>query len=373
MTDAAPATTTPSPQLSLRAISKRFDGKPVLSDIDLDIHDGEFITLLGPSGCGKTTLLRMLAGFETPDTGTLCLDGQDIVALPPNQRPLNTVFQNYALFPHMTVFQNVAYGLRMENCPAAEIRTRVEQVLAMVQLQEFATRKPHQLSGGQQQRVAIARAVVKRPQVLLLDEPLSALDFKLRKTMQLELKRIQRELGITFVFVTHDQEEALSMSDRVVVLHQGRIEQVGTPREVYERPASLFVARFVGDANLLPGKIAQVADDGRVEVEVLGRRMLLRRPFFPPHPGQKVKILLRPEDMRLGTPGEHGFPGRVTERSYKGSTLDAVVRLDAGPEILASEFFDEDYPDFDHRHGEPVTVTWVPLWEWLLPDDEEPV
>src|SRR5690606_29947492 len=179
-------------------------------------------------------------------------------------------------------------GLRMERCPAADIRTRVEQMLAMVQLSDFAARKPHQLSGGQQQRVAIARAVIKRPRVLLLDEPLSALDFKLRKTMQLELKRIQRELGITFVFVTHDQEEALSMSDRVVVLNQGRIEQLGTPREVYERPASLFVARFVGEANLLPGEIASVAGDGRVQVDVMGRRMLLRRPFFPAQAGQKV-------------------------------------------------------------------------------------
>ncbi|AJD47155.1 putrescine/spermidine ABC transporter ATPase protein [Isoalcanivorax pacificus W11-5] len=371
MTDAA--TARPSPQLSLRGITKRFDGKTVLGDIDLDIHDGEFITLLGPSGCGKTTLLRMLAGFETPDEGSIRLDGQDIVALAPNQRPLNTVFQNYALFPHMTVFQNVAYGLRMEKCPAGDIRTRVEQMLAMVQLSDFAARKPHQLSGGQQQRVAIARAVIKRPRVLLLDEPLSALDFKLRKTMQLELKRIQRELGITFVFVTHDQEEALSMSDRVVVLNQGHIEQLGTPREVYERPASLFVAHFVGEANLLPGEITGVAEDGRVQVNVMGQRMLLRRPFFPPQAGQKVKILLRPEDMRLGTAEESGFPGRVLERSYKGSTLDAVVRLDAGPDILASEFFDEDYPDFDHRRGEPVTVTWVPSWEWLLPDADAPV
>src|SRR5690606_37436001 len=279
MTDAA--TARPSPQLSLRGITNRFDGKTVLGDIDLDIHDGEFITLLGPSGCGKTTLLRMLAGFETPDEGSIRLDGQDIVALAPNQRPLNTVFQNYALFPHMTVFQNVAYGLRMEKCPAEDIRTRVEQMLAMVQLSDFAARKPHQLSGGQQQRVAIARAVIKRPRVLLLDEPLSALDFKLRKTMQLELKRIQRELGITFVFVTHDQEEALSMSDRVVVLNQGHIEQLGTPREVYERPASLFVAHFVGEANLLPGEITGVAEDGRVQVDVMGQRMLLRRPFFP--------------------------------------------------------------------------------------------
>ncbi len=253
--------------LSLKNVSKAFDGKTVLDSLDLDILDGEFITLLGPSGCGKTTLLRLMAGFEQPDTGSVTLSGHDITHAPPEHRPLNTVFQNYALFPHMSVYDNVAYGLKMEKRPKEEIRQRVDEVLAMVQLQNFARRKPHQLSGGQQQRVAIARAVVKRPQLLLLDEPLSALDYKLRRTMQVELKRLQRELGITFVFVTHDQEEALSMSDRVVVLKEGEIQQLGTPREIYERPANLFTARFVGETNLFPGYLEAIADES-ITVEI---------------------------------------------------------------------------------------------------------
>lgn len=353
--------------LSLRGISKRYGNKPVLSSLDLDIFDGEFLTLLGPSGCGKTTLLRLLAGFERPDTGTLTLAGQDLLPLPPERRPLNTVFQQYALFPHMTVFDNVAYGLKMEQRPADEIRTRVETVLRMVQLDELAQRKPHQLSGGQQQRVAIARAVVKRPRVLLLDEPLSALDYKLRRQMQLELKRLQRELGITFIFVTHDQEEALSMSDRVVVLHHGEVQQLGTPREIYERPANLFAARFVGETNLFPGKVLELQDD-HIIVDIRGLRRRLRRPGFELAAGDAVHVLLRPEDIRVLAPdADHGFAGTVIERNYKGSTLDSLIKLDDGNLVLASEFFDEDDPTFDYRLGEPVRISWVDGWEWTLP------
>jgi len=356
--------------LSLRNLGKQFSGKTVLDSLDLDIADGEFITLLGPSGCGKTTLLRLLAGFEIPASGTIELNGTDITALPPEQRPLNTVFQHYALFPHMTVYDNVAYGLKMEKRPRDEIRQRVEDALAMVQLGDFARRKPHQLSGGQQQRVAIARAVVKRPKLLLLDEPLSALDYKLRRTMQIELKRLQRELGITFVFVTHDQEEALSMSDRVVVLQSGKVQQKGTPREIYERPANLFTARFVGETNLFPGVLEQV-DEQRITVNVSGYRRTMRRPRFPVSEGQGVHVLLRPEDIRVLEPdADHGFAGKVVERNYKGSTLDSVIHLDDGTEVLASEFFDEDDPTFDYRLGEPVRVSWVEGWEWLLPREE---
>ncbi|UZD64463.1 spermidine/putrescine ABC transporter ATP-binding protein PotA [Marinobacter sp. AN1] len=356
--------------LSLRNLGKQFSGKTVLDSLDLDIADGEFITLLGPSGCGKTTLLRLLAGFEIPASGTIELNGTDITALPPEQRPLNTVFQHYALFPHMTVYDNVAYGLKMEKRPRDEIRQRVEDALAMVQLGDFARRKPHQLSGGQQQRVAIARAVVKRPKLLLLDEPLSALDYKLRRTMQIELKRLQRELGITFVFVTHDQEEALSMSDRVVVLQSGKVQQKGTPREIYERPANLFTARFVGETNLFPGVLEQV-DEQRITVNVSGYRRTMRRPRFPVSEGQGVHVLLRPEDIRVLEPdADHGFAGKVVERNYKGSTLDSVIHLDDGTEVLASEFFDEDDPAFDYRLGEPVRVSWVEGWEWLLPQEE---
>lgn len=359
--------------LSLKNVSKAFDDKTVLNSLDLDILDGEFITLLGPSGCGKTTLLRLMAGFEQPDTGAVSLSGHDITHAAPEHRPLNTVFQNYALFPHMSVFDNVAYGLKMEKRPKDEIRQRVDDVLAMVQLQDFARRKPHQLSGGQQQRVAIARAVVKRPQLLLLDEPLSALDYKLRRNMQVELKRLQRELGITFVFVTHDQEEALSMSDRVVVLKDGTIQQLGTPREIYERPANLFTARFVGETNLFPGYLTSVENDG-ITLDILGLSRTLQRPGFTLREGEQVNVLLRPEDIRVLAPeDEKGLAGRIVERNYKGSTLDSVIHLEDGTEVLASEFFDEDDPTFDYKLGEPVRVSWVDGWEWLLPVELEPV
>lgn len=356
--------------LSLKGVSKVFGDKTVLDALDLDIYDGEFITLLGPSGCGKTTLLRLMAGFEHADGGSITLAGNDIGHSPPEHRPLNTVFQHYALFPHMTVFDNVAYGLKMEKRPKEEIRERVEDVLAMVQLGDFARRKPHQLSGGQQQRVAIARAVVKRPRLLLLDEPLSALDYKLRRTMQVELKRLQRELGITFVFVTHDQEEALSMSDRVVVLKDGVVQQLGTPREIYERPANLFTARFVGETNLFPGRLKQVMETA-ITVDVFGVHRTLRKPDFSVAEGQSVHVLLRPEDIRVLEPdADHGLSGKVMERNYKGSTLDSVIHLDDGTEVLASEFFDEDDPTFDYRLGEPVRVSWVDGWEWLLPAEQ---
>lgn len=364
---------TKSVLVSFRGIRKSYSGKEVLHNLTLDILDGEFVTLLGPSGCGKTTLLRLLGGFEAPDSGEILMNRNPLNALPPHLRPVNTVFQSYALFPHMSVFDNVAYGLRMEGCSKATITPRVEQALAMVRLREFADRKPHQLSGGQQQRVAIARAVVKKPKVLLLDEPLSALDYKLRKEMQNELKRLQRELGITFLFVTHDQEEALSMSDRVVVMREGRVEQIGTPREVYETPASLFVAGFVGETNLFSGVVESLLPDDRMAARLDGRPCTLRcrqRSFTP---GQTIHVMLRPEDMRLSEPsaanGSTGWPGQVLERNYKGMTLESLIRLDNGQEVLASEFFDESNPDFDYGLGERVMVNWVPEWEWVIADD----
>ena len=360
--------------LSLSGISKQFDGKTVLDELSLTIDDGEFITLLGPSGCGKTTLLRMMAGFELPDRGTVTLSGADITQTLPEHRPLNTVFQNYALFSHMSVFDNVAYGLKMEKRPKAEIRERVEEALAMVQLEDFARRKPHQLSGGQQQRVAIARAVVKRPKMLLLDEPLSALDYKLRRTMQVELKRLQRELGITFVFVTHDQEEALSMSDRIVVLKDGHIQQLGTPREVYERPANVFTARFVGQTNFFPGRVTRIEGE-RISVDVFGLSRELSKPSFRVVMNQTLHVLLRPEDIRVLAPDDtEGVAGKIVERNYKGSTLDSVIELEDGSHVMASEFFDEDDPTFDYSIGERVRVSWVDGWEWLLAEEgDEPL
>jgi len=356
--------------IEFNGISKSFGNKQVLPPLDLDIYNGEFLTLLGPSGCGKTTILRLIGGFEKPDTGRILLEGNDVTRLPPNERPVNTVFQSYALFPHMTVFENVAYGLRAERVATDDVNRRVSRALEMVQLVEFATRMPDQLSGGQQQRVAIARAVVKGPRVLLLDEPLSALDFKLRKQMQIELKRMQRELGITFVFVTHDQEEALSMSDRVVVMREGRIEQIGSPRDIYEAPVNIFVARFVGEINVLDASVRQLLDDRKLIADVEGKSLELISHKGRFAENQAIHILLRPEDMRLlPESSEQGFPGQIIERNYKGMTLESLIRLDTGRELLASEFFDEESPDFDYRLGERVRVSWVPGWETLLPNE----
>ncbi len=401
MTDPSPSThkTSASPQndktlLQLNGIKKTYDQTEVLKDINLDIKHGEFLTLLGPSGCGKTTLLRLIAGFEQPNAGTIYLDGVQMAGLSADKRPVNTVFQQYALFPHMSVAQNVAYGLKLKKVPKAEIQARVSEMLAMVQLEHLANRKPQDLSGGQQQRVAIARAVINRPKLLLLDEPLSALDHKLRLQMQSELKRLQRELGITFVFVTHDQEEALSMSDRIAVMKDGMFQQIGTPIEIYENPANLFTAKFIGETNLFRAEVKGVYPDlpdrdgnvtnGRIEVEVCeaqaqeGPTTLrnLRRPNFANdvQVGDIVNLLLRPEDLRIYDPkdNEHsGLLGRVIESNYKGSTLDSIIELANGHIIKASEFFDEDDPSFDYKLNEGVKVSWVDGWEWVLPEDAD--
>ena len=378
--------------LQLTGIKKTYDQTEVLTDINLDIKHGEFLTLLGPSGCGKTTLLRLIAGFEQPTAGVIYLDGVQMAGLSADKRPVNTVFQQYALFPHMTVAQNVAYGLKLKKVPKAEIQTRVRDILAMVQLEPLANRRPQDLSGGQQQRVAIARAVINRPKLLLLDEPLSALDYKLRLQMQSELKRLQRELGITFVFVTHDQEEALSMSDRIAVMKDGKFQQIGTPIEIYENPANLFTAKFIGETNLFKAEVKGVypkqpdrdgrVTNGRIEVEVCEAQVQegpttlrnLRRPNFANdiQVGEIVNLLLRPEDLRIYDPNDSvhaGLLGRVIESNYKGSTLDSIIELDNGHIIKASEFFDEDDPSFDYKIDEPVKVTWVDGWEWVLPDD----
>ncbi|WP_288727766.1 spermidine/putrescine ABC transporter ATP-binding protein PotA [uncultured Psychrobacter sp.] len=385
--------TTDKALLQLTGLQKIYDQTEVLKDINLDIQHGEFITLLGPSGCGKTTLLRLIAGFEQPNAGAIYLDGIQMAGLPADKRPVNTVFQQYALFPHMTVAQNVAYGLKLKKVPKDEIQTRVREMLAMVQLEHLANRRPQDLSGGQQQRVAIARAVINRPKLLLLDEPLSALDHKLRLQMQSELKRLQRELGITFVFVTHDQEEALSMSDRIAVMKDGRFQQIGTPIEIYETPANLFTAKFIGETNLFKAEVKGVypeqpdrdgrVTNGRIEVEVCeaqaqeGPTTLrnLRRPDFANdvQVGDIVNLLLRPEDLRIYDPNDKengGLLGRVIESNYKGSTLDSIIELTNGHIIKASEFFDEDDPSFDYKLNEGVKVSWVDGWEWVLPEED---
>ena len=362
-----------SPLVLLSGISKSFDGKEVISELDLTINNGEFLTLLGPSGCGKTTVLRLIAGLETVDSGHIMLDNQDITHVPAENRYVNTVFQSYALFPHMTVFENVAFGLRMQKTPAADITPRVLEALRMVQLEEFAQRKPHQLSGGQQQRVAIARAVVNKPRLLLLDESLSALDYKLRKQMQNELKALQRKLGITFVFVTHDQEEALTMSDRIVVMRDGRIEQDGTPREIYEEPKNLFVAGFIGEINMFNATAIERLDEQRVRANVEGRECNIYVNFAV-EPGQKLHVLLRPEDLRVDEINDDnhidGLIGYVRERNYKGMTLESVVELENGKMVMVSEFFNEDDPDFDHSLDQKMAINWVESWEVVLADEE---
>jgi putative spermidine/putrescine transport system ATP-binding protein len=319
------------PDIRLRGLVKRYGGQAAVDGIDLDVQRGEFFTMLGPSGSGKTTTLRMIAGFERPDEGSVELAGEEVSGTPPFDRDVNTVFQDYALFPHLSVEDNVGYGLRVKKVPKPERRTRVGEALEMVRLPSLGGRKPSQLSGGQRQRVALARAIVNRPRVLLLDEPIGALDLKLRQEMQVELKRIQQEVGITFVYVTHDQEEALTMSDRLAVFNEGRIEQVGDPAEVYEHPASEFIAGFVGVSNVL---------------ERGGRR-----------------FTIRPEKVRLvegcGHDGLHTEDGVVRDVSYVGMVTRYLVDLEAGGslQVIRQNLEETSAQAFDQR-GKRVTVGW---------------
>jgi spermidine/putrescine transport system ATP-binding protein len=298
-----------------------------LDDVSITIREGEFFTLLGPSGCGKTTLLRLIAGFEMPTSGQIMLSGQDITYLPPNKRPVNTVFQSYALFPHLTVAENIGFGLQMQGRPKAEVAATTDRMLALVKMEAFAARKPTQLSGGQQQRVALARALAPAPKVLLLDEPLSALDLKLRKDMQIELKRLQTETGITFVFVTHDQEEALTMSDRIGVMSAGRLQQMGSPKEIYTTPVNRFVASFIGETNFMTA--TREADGLR-----LSGGQMIDGPRGSP--GQKVTVTVRPEQVRLVAPTEPGaIPAKVTALVYFGTDTHCHMELTDGTEVVA--------------------------------------
>ncbi len=334
----------PAPALRLSGLSKRFGPVRAVEAIDLQVEEGEFFTMLGPSGSGKTTLLRLIAGFERPDEGRIELGGRDVTWIPPYGRETNTVFQDYALFPHMTVADNIAYGLRVGRIPSAERRRRVEEALAMVRLTGLGGRRPNQLSGGQRQRVALARAIVNQPEVLLLDEPLGALDLKLRQEMQVELKRIQREVGITFIYVTHDQEEALTMSDRIAVMANGKIQQLGTPIDLYERPANEFVAGFIGVSNIIDRD---------------GRRLMIRP--------EKIQLLMAGEPTM---PGSRQEEGEVVETVYAGMITRYVVRLAQGGQLLVVHANLERPSDETNLRGRRVRVAWRPEQAFVIPSSD---
>jgi len=346
--------------VQLRKLTKSFDGKKsfAVNAIDLDINKGEFITILGPSGCGKTTTLRLIAGFEMADAGEVFIDNENITKKPPHERQVNTVFQNYALFPHMNIYDNIAFGLNMKKMPKNIIKEKVMEMLKMVQLEGYESRMPDKISGGQKQRVAIARAIINNPKVLLLDEPLSALDKKLRKQMQIELKHLQRKLGITFVFVTHDQEEALTMSDRIVVMSDGNIEQVGTPDEIYERPKTKFVANFIGETNLLEAEVIKIKENETL-LQLNNEEDKIRVNDHDLKLGEKIFVAIRPERVKIKKNPEEGdvyLKARLKERIYTGASLRTVVNISDGSEITVTEPVSDNFDFSDDAQN--VFVTW---------------
>ncbi|NSZ17303.1 ABC transporter ATP-binding protein [Agrobacterium vitis] len=323
--------------LRIAAVSKSFAANTVVKEFDLPVNKGEFISFLGPSGCGKTTVLRMVAGFETPSSGSIVIDGQDVTKLPPNRRRIGMVFQAYALFPNMNVFDNVAFGLKIAKKPKAEIHSRVMEMLKLIHLDHLAERYPYQMSGGQQQRVALARALAPKPQVLLLDEPLSALDAKIRVSLREEIRQIQRQLGITTVFVTHDQEEALSISDRIVVMNGGRADQIGTPSEIYNHPQTRFVASFVGTLNLIDAKVTDTSSN---TILIGDQQISLKKPLGKAN-GETVTVALRPEagSPAEGAKGDVRISGKVTSSHFLGSVIR--TRLDVGGATLSFDMFND--------------------------------
>ena len=344
--------------LSLKHISKNFGEGNVLTDVSLDVQRGEFVTLLGASGCGKTTTLRIVSGLETPDTGEVILNGRDMTDLPPESRPVNTVFQSYALFPHMNVEKNVAYGLRVRKMDKKAQAQRVKEMLELVQMSEYAKRMPAQLSGGQRQRIAIARALAPQPQLLLLDEPLGALDLQLRRQMQVELKRLQKKLGITFIYITHDQEEAINMSDRIAVMKDGRFEQLGTPEEIYDKPQTRYVAQFIGRSTILTGKVHSLSGSCAV-IENENGRFSVDSTNASLREGEICEVCVRTERMRQSKTPVEGFdlPATVREARYAGGSVLTYVTLRDGTEVVAEgveRMCDAPQP------GDTVYMNWNP-------------
>ncbi|HET7494529.1 MAG TPA: ABC transporter ATP-binding protein [Candidatus Limnocylindrales bacterium] len=365
----------PTVDVRLVDVVKRFGETVAVDHIDLEVRDGEFFSLLGPSGCGKTTTLRMIGGFEEPTSGLIELQGEDVTWLPPFRRNVNTVFQNYALFPHLTIFENVAFGLRRKGVIDAEVKARVGEMLDLVELPGYEGRKPSQISGGQAQRVALARALINRPAVLLLDEPLGALDLKLRKQMQVELKRIQQEVGITFIYVTHDQEEAMTMSDRIAVMNMGRYEQLGDPESLYERPTTRFVAGFLGVSNLLSGEVLGV--DGRYATVRLGPEVTVRAPSALVGATSTVDIGVRPEKIRLRAPaeadatpdGHNRLTGVVRDASYLGVSTQYQIEARGGARLTVYEQNVERATRSElWTPGEEVVLSWSPDHSFVVAD-----
>ncbi len=341
--------------VEINGVNKIYGKNHVVKDLDLKVEEGEFLTLLGSSGCGKTTTLRMVAGFEEPTSGSILVEGEPIEEKEPFERNVNTVFQSYALFPHMTIFDNIAYGLKIKKVPKAEIKSRVTEMMELVQLEGFEKRYPSQLSGGQKQRVAIARALINRPKVLLLDEPLGALDLKLRKQMQLELKRLQKKLNITFIYVTHDQEEALTMSDRIAIMHDGILDQLGTPTEIYEQPKTKFVATFIGETNIFDGAVVKV-DGGLITVNVENGSIVGTGQDF--RESEYISVSVRPEKMKFSdTPVENfTIQAVVKDYIYVGSVIKCIVLLPNGNELKIERLAGETLP----KPGSVIYPYWNP-------------
>lgn len=339
--------------VKIENVNKKYGDNHVVRNLNMEIKEGEFLTMLGPSGCGKTTTLRMIAGFETPTDGNIYVEGKEIQNTEPYNREVNTVFQNYALFPHMTIFENIAFGLKIKKVPKEEVKTRVLEMLDLVQLSGYENRKPDQLSGGQKQRVAIARALINRPKVLLLDEPLGALDLKLRKQMQFELKRLQRKLGITFIYVTHDQEEALTMSDRIAIMYGGNLEQIASPKEIYEKPSSKFVADFIGESNIFYGTVDKKISN---KTKILFENGSATIKDDNVQDNEIVYVSIRPENIKLSVTPIDGFSivGVVKEHVYVGNINKTIIMLDNGMEVKMNEGTKHDL----FQVGTQVFIYW---------------